>query len=69
MGAHVPIAPAFQPVLCSSFAPALVVPEALVTNLLEGGNHRVSQAEKLTNAVSAYLYGDKTYKDANSPDS
>ena len=67
MGAHVLIAPAFQPVVCSSFVPASVVLEALVTSLLEGGNHRVSQAEKLTDALSAYLYGDKTYKDADSP--
>ena len=69
MGAHVPIAPAFQPVVCSSFAPALVVPEALVTSLLVSGSDRVSQAAKLTDALSAYLYGDETYKDANSPDS
>ena len=69
MGAHVPIAPAFQPVLCSSFAPASVVLEALVTSLLETENDRVSQAEKLTDALSAHLYGDKIYKDANSPDS
>ena len=69
MGAHVLTAPAFQPVLCSSFAPALVVLEALVTSLMESGNDRVSQAEKLTDALSAYLYGDKIYKDANSPDS
>ena len=55
MGAHVPIAPAFQPVLCSSFAPASVVLEALVTSLLETENDRVSQAEKLTDALSAYL--------------
>ena len=67
MGAHVPIAPAFQPVLCSSFAPALVVLEALVTSLLESGNDRVSQAEKLTDAVSDYLYGNKIYEDDDSP--
>ena len=69
MCAHVLAAPAFRPVLSSSFTPALLVIEALVTNLLESGNDRVSQAEKLTDALSAYLYGNKTYKDANSPDS
>ena len=69
MGAHVLLAPAFQPVVCSSFVPASVVLEALVTSLLESRNDRFSQAEKLTDALSAYLYGNKTYKDANSPDS
>ena len=67
MGAHVLLAPAFQPVVCSSFVPASVVLEALVTNLLEGGNDGVSQAEKLTNALSAYLYGNKIYEDNDSP--
>ena len=46
-----------------------MVLEALVTSLLESGNDRVSQAEKLTDALSAYLYGDKTYNNADSPDS
>ena len=67
MGAHVPIAPAFQPVLCSSFALASVVLEALVTSLLESRNDRFSQAEKLTDAVSDYLYGNKIYEDNDSP--
>ena len=69
MCAHVLAAPAFQPVLCSSFAPASVMLKALVTNLLESGHDRASQAEKLTNALSAYLYGNKIYEDADSPDS
>ena len=69
MGAHVLVAPAFQPVLCSSFAPASVMLKALVTNLLESWNHRVSQAEKLTAALSDYLYGNKIYEDDDSPDS
>ena len=69
MGAHVLVAPAFQPVVCSSLVPASVVLEALVTSLLESGHDRASQAEKLTNALSDYLYGNKIYEDADSPDS
>ena len=44
-----------------------MVLEALVTSLLESGNDRVSQAEKLTDAVSDYLNGNKIYEDNDSP--
>ncbi len=53
------IAPAAHPVLSSSSASALVVIEALVTSLMVSGNNQVTQAEKLTEAISAYLYSDK----------
>jgi DNA-binding MurR/RpiR family transcriptional regulator len=53
------IAPASHPVLSSSFTAALLVIEALVTSLMVSGNDHVKQAEKLTDAISAYLYKDK----------
>ena len=53
------IAPASHPVLSSSYTAALLVIEALVTSLMVSGNNQVVQAEKLTDAISAYLYNDK----------
>jgi DNA-binding MurR/RpiR family transcriptional regulator len=58
------IAPASHPVLSSSSAAAIVVIEALVTSLMVSGNNQVTQAEKLTDAISAYLYSDKPGGDA-----
>ena len=54
------IAPASHPVLSSSFTPALLVTEALVTSLMVSGHDQINQAEKLTDAISAYLVKDKT---------
>ena len=53
------IAPASHPVLSSSFSAALLVIEALVTSLMVSGDNQVRQAEKLTDAISAYLYSDR----------
>lgn len=53
------LAPATHPVLSSSYTAALLVIEALVTSLMVSGNDQVGQAEKLTDAISAYLYNDK----------
>lgn len=53
------LAPACHPVLSSSFTAVLLVIEALVTSLIVSGNNPVKQAEKLTHAISAYLYSDK----------
>ncbi len=53
------IAPATHPVLSSSYSAALLVIEALVTSLMISGDNQVNQAEKLTEAISAYLYSDK----------
>lgn len=53
------VAPASHPVLSSSFAAALLVIEALVTSLMVNGDNQVKQAEKLTHAISAYLYDEK----------
>lgn len=53
------IAPATHPVLSSSYSAALLVIEALVTSLMISGDNQVNQAEKLTDAISAYLYSDK----------
>ncbi len=53
------VAPASHPVLSSSFAAALLVIEALVTSLMVNGDNQVKQAEKLTDAISAYLYDEK----------
>ncbi|MBC7919004.1 MAG: MurR/RpiR family transcriptional regulator [Rhodoferax sp.] len=50
---------ASHPVLSSSYAAAVVMAETLVTSLmLSGGNH-IQQAEKLTEAIAAYMYSDK----------
>ncbi len=53
------LAPATHPVLSSSYTTALLVIEALVTSLMISGDNQVVQAEKLTEAISAYLYTDK----------
>jgi DNA-binding MurR/RpiR family transcriptional regulator len=56
------VAPATHPVLSSSYSAALVAIETLVTCLMVSGNepmHQVNQAQKLTDAISAYLYTDK----------
>ena len=53
------IAPATHPVLSSSYSAALLVIEALVTSLMISGDNQVNQAEKLIEAISAYLYSDK----------
>ena len=58
------IAPASHPVLSSSSVAAMVVIEALVTSLMVSGNNQVAQAEKLTDAISAYLYSDTPGNDA-----
>jgi DNA-binding MurR/RpiR family transcriptional regulator len=50
---------ASHPVLSSSYSAAVVVVEALVTSLMLSGNNHVVQAEKLTSAISAYLYSDR----------
>lgn len=63
------IAPASHPVLSSSYSAALLVIEALVTSLMVSGENQVHQAEKLTDAISAYLYKDKPGTDKGSGDS
>lgn len=54
------VAPASHPVLSSSSAAALLVIEALVTSLMVNGDNQVKQAQKLTDAISAYLYNEKS---------
>ena len=63
------IAPASHPVLSSSYSAALLVIEALVTSLMVSGENQVHQAEKLTDAISAYLYNDKPGSDKLNSDS
>ena len=53
------LAAAAHPVLSSSFAAALLVIETLVTSLMLSADNQVRQAEKLTDAIAAYLYSDK----------
>ena len=53
------LALALHPVMSSSSAAAVVVIEALVTSLMVSGHDHVRQAEKLTEAISAYLYDEK----------
>ena len=50
---------AAHPVLSSSYSAAFVLVEALVTSLMLSGSNHVVQAEKLTRAISAYLYSDR----------
>jgi DNA-binding MurR/RpiR family transcriptional regulator len=57
------LAQATHPVLSSSYSAALLVIESLVTCLMVSGDHQVAQAEKLTDAISAYLYTDKPGND------
>jgi DNA-binding MurR/RpiR family transcriptional regulator len=58
------LAPAAHPVLSSSYTAALLVIEALVSSLMVSGDNQLLQAEKLTNAISAYLYTDKPGSEA-----
>jgi hypothetical protein len=59
-GAHSTLlASASHPVMSSSNAAAMLVIEALVTSLMLSGNDHVRQAEKLTEAISGYLYSEK----------
>ena len=53
------LAPASHPVMPSSSTAALLVVEALVTSLMVSGHNHVRQAEKLTEAMAAYLYSGK----------
>ncbi len=53
------LAAAAHPVMSSSSAAALFVIEALVTSLMVGGHNHIRQAEKLTEAIAAYLYNEK----------
>ena len=53
------LASASHPVMSSSNAAAMLVIEALVTSLMLSGNDHVRQAEKLTEAISGYLYSEK----------
>jgi DNA-binding MurR/RpiR family transcriptional regulator len=57
---HVLLAPAAHPVMSSSLSAALVVVEALVTTFMVSSRRNVEQAAKLTDAISAYLYGGET---------
>jgi len=50
---------ATHPVLSSSYSAAVVLCEALVTSLMLSGSNHVLQAEKLTRAISAYLYSER----------
>jgi DNA-binding MurR/RpiR family transcriptional regulator len=50
---------ATHPVLSSSYSAAVVLCEALVTSLMLSGSNHVLQAEKLTSAISAYLYSER----------
>jgi DNA-binding MurR/RpiR family transcriptional regulator len=53
------LAAAAHPVMSSSSTAALLVIEALVTSLMLSGHDHVRQAEKLTDAIAAYLYSEK----------
>ena len=58
--AHCPLlAAASHPVMSSSSTAALLVIEALVTSLMVSGHNQVRQAEKLTDAIAAYMYSEK----------
>jgi DNA-binding MurR/RpiR family transcriptional regulator len=50
---------ATHPVLSSSYTAAVLVAEALVASLMLSGNNHVTQAAKLTDAISAYMYRDR----------
>ncbi len=54
------LAAASHPVMPSSSVSALLVIEALVTSLMLSGNNHVRQAEKLTEAIAAYLVKEKS---------
>jgi DNA-binding MurR/RpiR family transcriptional regulator len=53
---HLLLAPSRHPVLSSSLAAAVLVVEALVTGMMVSSRANVAQAEKLTEAISSYLY-------------
>jgi DNA-binding MurR/RpiR family transcriptional regulator len=53
---HLLLAPSRHPVLSSSLAAAVLVVEALVTGMMVSSRANVVQAEKLTEAISSYLY-------------
>ena len=53
------LAAASHPVMSSSSTAALLVIEALVTSLMVSGHNQVRQAEKLTDAIAAYMYSAK----------
>ena len=50
------LAPAQHLVLSGTYVPALLVIEALVSCLMVNADNQVGQAQKLTEAISAYLY-------------
>lgn len=52
-------------VLSSSYAAAVIVAETLVTSLMLNGGDHIRQAEKLTEAIAAYMYSDKPGTDAS----
>jgi DNA-binding MurR/RpiR family transcriptional regulator len=54
------LAAASHPVLSSSSTAALLVIEALVTSLMLSGHDHVRQAEKLTEAIAAYMVDGKS---------
>lgn len=54
---HVLYAPAEHPVLSSSSAAALAMIEALAVTLMVSNKENVDKAARLTEAISAYLYG------------
>lgn len=57
------IAPSAHPILSSSYTAGLLIIESLVTCLMVSGDNQVLQAEKLTDAISAYLYAEKSNAD------
>lgn len=64
---HLLLAPATHPVLSSSQSATVVVIEALVTSLMVSNHKNVEQAAKLTDAISAYLYGGDSGSRAGGP--
>ena len=58
------LAGAAHPVMSSSATAAMLVIEALVTSMMLSGHDHVRQAEKLTEAISAYLYSEKPSDEA-----
>lgn len=53
------IAPAQHPVLSGGYTSALLVIEALTSCLMVQADNQVQQAQKLTEAISAYLYSER----------
>ncbi|MBC7684814.1 MAG: MurR/RpiR family transcriptional regulator [Bdellovibrionales bacterium] len=54
---HTLYAPGTHPVLPSSATAAIAVIEALVVSLMVSNKHNVAKAARLTDAISAWLYG------------